>query len=83
MSVKEMREEIVDIVSSLCSENNLDYREAWLAIYDAYESSYNIPVTVLYKMGLHKSKFEFLEAYEELYSTFTKLYNLIKTTQQK
>jgi hypothetical protein len=29
-------------------------------------------------MGQHQDKFSFLEAYEELYKTLTKMYNLVK-----
>jgi len=78
MSLEEMREDIVKTISSLCSENNINYREAWLIIYKNYEDIYSIPVTILYKMGPYKSKFEFLYAYEGLYKTFTKLYNLVQ-----
>ncbi len=78
MTIADMREEIVLVVSSFAKKYNINYREAWLSVYEAYEEKYHIALTIDYKMGPYKSKFEFLYAYEELYGTFTKLYNLIQ-----
>jgi len=78
MTLKEMREEIVNTVSSFAKINKIPYRDAWLIVYEEYEDVYHIPVSIEYKMGNFKSKFEYLYAYEELYGTFTKLYNLIQ-----
>jgi hypothetical protein len=71
------REEIVKIVSSFCKNNNLDYRTTWNLIYEAYGEKYHIWPALQYKFG-HKDKMEFLEAYENLYGTLTKMYELIK-----
>ncbi len=73
-----MRATIVNIVASFCENNNLVYRDVWRSIYQHYEDVYHIPVGILYKLGQHKDKLSFLEAYEELYSTLTKMYKLIK-----
>jgi hypothetical protein len=78
MTILEMREEIVEVVSSFAKKYNLDYRQTWLNVYEAYEDKYHIAVMVEYKMGSFKSKFEYLYAYEPLYKTFTKLYDLIQ-----
>jgi len=78
MTKKEMRATIVNIVASFCEVNNLVYRDVWRSIYQHYEDVYHIPVTTWYKMGMHKDKLSFLEAYEELYGTLTKMYKLIK-----
>ena len=74
---KQLREEIVHTVSSFCKTNNLDYRITWRSIYEAYGNTYHIWPAIEYKFG-HTSKLDFLEAYEELYGTLTKMYNLIK-----
>lgn len=73
-----MREEIVKRVSSFCANHKLDFRTAWRTIYQEYENQYHIPVATWYKMG-HKSKLDFLVAYEDLYKTLSKLYTLIST----
>jgi hypothetical protein len=78
MTKKEMRATIVDIVASFCENNNLVYRDVWRSIYQHYEDVYHIPVATWYKMGQHQDKFSFLEAYEKLYKTLTKMYNLVK-----
>lgn len=78
MTIADMREEIVLVVSSFAKKYNINYREAWLSVYESYEDTYHINLTIDYKMGPYKSKFEFLYAYEDLYKTFTKLYNLIQ-----
>ncbi len=78
MTIADMRAEIVEVVSAFAKNYNINYRETWLCVYAAYEVKYNIPVTVWYKLGNHKSKMDFLESYEDLYKTFTKLYNLIQ-----
>jgi hypothetical protein len=78
MTKKEMRATIVNIVASFCEVNNLIYRDVWRSIYQHYEDVYHLPVATWYKMGQHKDKLSFLEAYEELYSTLTKMYKLVK-----
>lgn len=77
MKPKELREVIVDTVASFCKTNNIDYKVAWRLIYAEYEEIYKIPVTTWYKMG-HRNKLDFLADYEDLYSTLTKMYNLVK-----
>ena len=77
MGKKDLRGEIVSIISSFIHENGLDYRETWRHIYTEYEEENNLPVLTWYKFG-SKDKLSFLEDYEELYGTMTKLYNLIK-----
>jgi len=72
-----MRQQIVEIVQNFCKKNNLDYRETWNKIYDAYGDKYKIYPHIHYKFG-HKSKLDFLESYESLYKTMTKMYNLIQ-----
>ncbi len=72
-----IRAEIVSIVSAFIKNNELDYRETWRAIYRHYEEAYNIPVTIWYKFGT-KDKLTFLEDYEDLYGTITKLKEIIK-----
>jgi hypothetical protein len=78
MTKKEMRAAIVKIVASFCENNNVAYKETWRFIYQHYEDMYHIPVATWYKMGMHNDKLSFLEAYEDLYATLTKMYNLIK-----
>jgi hypothetical protein len=70
-----MRAEIVDTVKGLCLSHNLNYREFWKSLYIAYGKEYNIWPHIDYQFG-SKSKLDFLEEYEELYSTLTKMYNL-------
>ena len=77
MKNNKLREEIVITVSSFCRENKLDYRSVWKIIYNEYENRYKIPVTTWYKLGSN-SKLDFLEDYEELYKTLSKLKELIK-----
>ena len=77
MAKQELRKEIVSAVSSFCERHNLDYRLTWRTIYETYGKKYHIWPAIDYKFG-HKSKLDFLEAYEELYGTLTKMYNLIK-----
>jgi len=72
-----MREAIVNTVASFCKTNNVDYRTAWNLVYEAYGERYHIWPAVEYKFG-HNSKLDYLEAYEDLYGTLTKMYNLIK-----
>jgi len=73
-----MWEDIVLTVSSFAKANNVPFREAWLIIYQEYETKTGINVTIDYKMGPHRTKFEFLYAYEELYGALTKFWELIK-----
>jgi hypothetical protein len=76
-----MRIEISRIVSSFIKQNDLDYADTWRKVYAAYEEEYNIPVATWYSMTLREknlSKLDFLESYEELYGTLTKMYNLVK-----
>ena len=77
MTKNEMRASIVDTVGAFCKTNNIDYRIAWRLIYEKYGETYHIWPAIEYKFG-HNSKLDFLEAYEELYGTLTKMYNLIK-----
>jgi len=72
-----LRNEIVKLVQELCQKHNLDYRGAWNFIYKQYGERYKIYPHIHYKFG-HKSKLDFLEAYEDLYKTMTKMNNLIK-----
>jgi putative IMPACT (imprinted ancient) family translation regulator len=74
--ISEKRFAINNKVANFCFKNNLDYRSVWRVIYNNYEDKYKIPVSTWYKMG-HKSKLDFLVAYENLYSTLTKLELLI------
>lgn len=76
---KELRESIVETVLSFCNANNIDYREAWLLIYEEYGNTYHIWPAVMYKFG-HKNKLDFLADYEDLYGTLTKLKNLVEVT---
>lgn len=73
-----MRAAIVKIVASFCENNNVVYKETWRFIYQHYEDVYHIPVATWYKLGQHGDKLSFLEAYEDMYKTLTKMYNLIK-----
>lgn len=78
MHTKQMRVDIVNTVSTFAKQHNLNYREVWLQVYGIYEDTYHIPVATWYKLGKFKDKLDFLEAYEDLYKTLTKMYNLIK-----
>jgi len=71
-----MRKEIVQAVSEYCKIHNLDYRQTWRCIYDFYGKQYAIWPQIHYKFG-HKSKLDFLEAYEPLYKTITKMRELL------
>jgi hypothetical protein len=75
--VLNLRGKIVNKVQQLCKENHLDYRETWKFIYEEYGERYKIYPHIDYKFG-HKSKLDFLEAYEKLAQTLTKMNNLIK-----
>lgn len=75
--MSDLRVEIVKIVSSFCKKNNLDYRDSWKQIYTTYGETYNIWPDIWYKFG-SKSKLDFLENYENMCGTLTKLYNIIK-----
>jgi hypothetical protein len=72
-----LRQEIVNIVQTFCDKNKLEYRETWRQIYKAYGEAYHIYPDIWYKFG-SLSKLDFLEGYEALYGTLTKLYILIK-----
>lgn len=72
-----MRQQIVKIVQNFCKEHNVPYKEAWRVIYKEYGERYHIYPDITYKFG-HKSKLDFLEAYEGLYKTLTKLHVLVK-----
>ena len=74
---KKIRKEIVEIVSNFIQKNNLDYKTTWKQIYSYYEEVHKIPVLTWYKFG-SESKLSFLEDYEELYKTLSKLHTLIK-----
>ena len=74
---KQIREEIVQTVSSFCKTNDLDYRMVWKQIYQTYGERYHIWPDVDYKFG-HKNKLDFLTDYEVLYGTLTKMYNLVQ-----
>ena len=77
MQNKQLREAIVNTVASFCKTNNIDYRTAWKLIYNKYGETYHIWPSVWYKFG-HNSNLDFLESYEDLYGTLTKMYKLIK-----
>ena len=73
----EIRPCIVNIVAEFCKNNKLNYKDTWGQIYITYGETYNIWPHIWYKFG-SKSKLDFLEEYEELYGTMTKMYELIK-----
>jgi hypothetical protein len=75
-NIQRIRAQIVNNVQKLCKENNLDYRETWKFIYEEYGERYKIYPHIHYKFG-HKSKLDFLEAYEELVGTMSKMNELI------
>ena len=72
-----MRKEIVTIVQNFCKQFGLDYRGTWNSIYEEYGDRYNIYPHIHYQFG-SKSKLNFLENYEELCGTLTKMYKLVK-----
>ena len=72
------RKLLVATVANFCEVNNLDYRQVWNLIYDRYGEIYKIYPHIDYKFG-HKSKLDFLEAYESLYKTMTKMWRLVET----
>lgn len=72
-----MRKEIVKIVSVFCEKNNLNYKEIWNEIYRQYGALYGVHPHVLYKFG-DLDKMDYLEMYEDMFGTMTKMYELIK-----
>ena len=78
MTKKQMRASIVNTVGAFCKMNNLDYRKTWRTIYEAYGNKYHIWPSIWYKGYHNKDKLSFLEDYEDLYKTLTKMYNLVK-----
>lgn len=68
----------METVASFIEANDLNYRLTWRTIYKAYGERYNIWPDPWYKGRPNHSKLDFLEEYEELYSTLTKMHNLIK-----
>lgn len=73
----EMRREIVRIVSDICQKHDLDYRAAWKLIYKEYGDRYHIYPDLMYKFS-HATKLDFLEGYENLYHTLSKMKSLVE-----
>jgi len=74
--MNKLRTEIVRSVQAFCQKHNLDYKSTWRLIYKHYGDRYNIYPHIEYKFG-SESKLSYLEDYEQLYKTLTKLKILI------